>query len=271
MPGKLRPRVDPNLAEEWRYRIDEKGDTYKGMASKIGYDVRTIRKYVDLARRERNAKEAAAMVWRGAIESHYRDLCKLVERIEDEVKSESRIIGEMTEPYLWKGLKQHLPRNPLWKQMDRWNSLLNETDVLQSKALKKIERMVKKDSKKDNILSKDSGSSGTAAFLQHQLRQWSRGGPELDIDSCFVVEKREGDLITGRFGAFHFGEFPKSYLDKIKSKLRSYEKVIKSWSELKDIRQLRDELKATREKISDEVAIIRYRRVIAGHCIYCPQ
>ncbi len=271
MQNKQRPRVDPDLAREWLSRLEEKDDTPKRIATETGYDVRTVRKYIEIARRDRNIKEVTAVVWRDAVEGHYKDLCSLAEKIENEVKSYGKVGLEVTEPYLWKALRQHLRTNPLWKYIVKWNGLFDDIDACSTKSLNKIERMVIKDSKTDSILREGDVLQGTIAFLQHQFNQWSRNSKGLDVENCYITEKRDGGKTIRRFGAYHFGEFQEINLDKIKSKLKNYEEEILSWPELKSIRQLQNELAAICGKILDAVAIIRYRRVIAGHCIYCPQ
>lgn len=271
MHNKQRPRVDPDLAREWLSRLEEKDDTPKGIAEETGYDVRTVRKYIEIARRDRNIKQAAAIVWRDAVAGHYKDLCSFADKIGSEVNSNRKVGLEVTDPYLWKALRQHLRTNPLWKYIDKWNRLLDDMDACREKSLSKIERRVIEDSKANSTLKEGGVPQGAIAFLQHQFKQWSSDGKGLNVDTCFVVEKNDGEKIQGRFGAFGFGEFQKNNLGKIISRLRKYEGKIKDWPELKSIKQLRNESWAIRGKIFDAVAIIRYRRVVAGHCIYCPQ
>ena len=52
------------------------------IASNDGYDVRTIRRHIELTKQQREVKDARATVLRNALERHYEDLCSSAERLD---------------------------------------------------------------------------------------------------------------------------------------------------------------------------------------------
>ena len=76
-----KPPVRPEVARKWLKRYEEDGESPPQIAQSDGFDVRTVRKQLELMRHEREVREARQVVLRKALESHYADLCSFAENL----------------------------------------------------------------------------------------------------------------------------------------------------------------------------------------------
>ncbi len=114
-----KPRIPPGKGREWLEKT-ESGTPVQEISVKEYYDSRTIKKHIRQAQQEREAHQARAIVLRGALEKHYEDLCGLAVNIEETVMGRREVTLNLTEPYIWKALKQHKPKAPLWVHIKQW-------------------------------------------------------------------------------------------------------------------------------------------------------
>ena len=77
-----KPPVKPEKRLEWLQRFEKDGETLTHIAETDKFDIRTVRKHVELARMERDVHQARTEVLRNALESHYSDLLGTVRNIE---------------------------------------------------------------------------------------------------------------------------------------------------------------------------------------------
>lgn len=117
--------VTPDMRKKWMARQDQYGESNSQIAAKDGYDVRTVRHQIELARQEIEQRETRLMVLRNAAEGHYQDLCKFLERIDLSI-SRFESTDHITHERIYSALRQHLPRSPLWSYLDKWNRLQND-------------------------------------------------------------------------------------------------------------------------------------------------
>ena len=78
--------VKPDKRHEWLRRNEQNGESPPQIAAADGFDVRTVRKQIQIAREEREAREARGAVLRNAVELHYKDLCGVAEDVKTQVK-----------------------------------------------------------------------------------------------------------------------------------------------------------------------------------------
>ena len=74
-----KPLVMPEKRREWYKRSEEEGESAPQIAKADKYDVRTVRKQIEIEKQEREIREARSVVLRSALENHYRDLCRYAE------------------------------------------------------------------------------------------------------------------------------------------------------------------------------------------------
>ena len=74
-----KPPVRPERRADWLRRYEELGETPPKIADADGFDVRTVRKQLEIARRERDQRDARISYVRQALELHHQELCQLAE------------------------------------------------------------------------------------------------------------------------------------------------------------------------------------------------
>ena len=119
-----KPTVRTEQRQDWLART-ESGESVPHIASADMFDVRTVRKHVELAKQERESTEARAAVLRNALEDHYADLRGFTERLLCRIEERKGGYSERDE-YLQTALKQHLSRSPIWPNINKHEGLLAE-------------------------------------------------------------------------------------------------------------------------------------------------
>jgi hypothetical protein len=265
-----KPPVKPEKRREWLNRV-EKGETPPQIAESDQFDVRTVRKHVELARLERDVQQARSAVLRDALESHYRDLMETTRNIEGQVFAEALVSLEKDQP-LMTGLRQHMPRSPLWGNLKSWNQTLTELTTLKDTIRQKLVASIKDDRKLNAIVSR--GASGIitaiAEVLLFQMQEWSRGREGLEIDCDIHLEKASEGLVSMRYGFSHFGEIGESDAKTIKAVLIDLESGLKKRSEYLEMEKLYSRLARLKKGISEVLTVVLLRRIVPGRCKYCP-
>ena len=265
-----RPPVPSSKGREWLKKM-ESGITFGEIGKKEGYDPRTVKKHVMEAQCEREAHQARTLVLRNALDKHYQDLVDRAIQIEKSVLSGKEIDLEFTDPYMWKALKQHIPGNSFWANINDWNQFLKDIETLRQDAQAKIRAYFRKEAGSVKVFSSEAVLEGTIAIYQRQFDQWSTGGRGLDIVTSFRTEQiddRHSRLICG---SSNIERVENDRIHEIEEAIIKYEAKVKRWEILTQVQDLYDKLQNDiKPKILDETAIIKFKRVIAGHCDYCP-
>jgi len=265
-----KPRIPPGKGREWLEKI-EAGIPIKEISVKEYYDPRTIKKHIREAQQEREAHQARAAVLRSALERHYEDLCELAIKIEETVIDGRTITLDLTEPYKWKALKQHKPKAPLWAHIKQWNDILSEIEALRKDSHTAIKDYMNKVAKSERVFQFEGVLLGTIALFEHQFDRWLTGDSGLNIEDSFKVEPIDKQYSNLSCGFAQMGEVSNNDIEEIKGIVIKYKKEIKSWKRLSNIQKLYTESRPDiRTRILDELAIIKLKRVVPGHCDYCP-
>lgn len=265
-----KPPVKPETRLEWLDRI-EKGETPPQIAERDQFDVRTVRKHVELARLERDVQQARSEVLRNALESHYRDLLETARNIENQVFGESQVSLERDVP-LMSGLRQHMPRSPLWENLRKWNWTLTELAELESMIRSKVQKEIEADGRLNGIVSQGANGVIPAAVdvLIHQVKEWARGLEGLKIDRDIHLEKAPEGRVRMRYGFSHFGEIEESRVETIKAVLIDFESELKNRAEYLEMEKLYNKLERLKKGIGEILTVVLLRRIVPGKCKYCP-
>lgn len=265
-----KPRIPPGKGREWLEKI-ESAIPIKEISVKEYYDPRTIKKHIRQAQQEREAHQARASVLRSALEKHYEDICELAVKIEEAVTDGREVILDLTEPYIWKALKQHKPKAPLWVHIKQWNDILSEIKALRQDAHTKMEDYLDKAATSEKAFKYKGVLEGTIALFKHQFDRWLMGDNGLTIENSFKVEPIDDQHSNLSCGFAQMGGVSNNNIEEIKVTVIKYKNKIKSWKRLSNIQNFYTIYRSeTRTKIIDELAIIKLRRVVPGHCDYCP-
>lgn len=270
-----KPPVKPELRQEWLQRY-ESGETPPKIADSDDFDVRTVRRHLDLAKQERDVREARSAVLRGALEQHYRDMYDLAQELDSHVVSKDHVVMDSEEDRRLQALRQHLPRSPLWTNFPTWNRTLDEMNDLGST----VKERLKTELENDNRLGGVSGDVrrgiilGLVDALAFQTRAWSQGLPGLNRDTDIHIEKPAEGKHGMRYGGFHMAPLDKESIDDcsnlIRTLLQHYESEIPHWEQYEEMGKLYAKLASLRKRLRDELAIIIMRRIVPGRCRYCP-
>ena len=267
-----KPPVKPEVRRAWLRRYEEDGESPPQIASADSFDVRTVRKQIELARQEREVREARSTVLRNAVENHYRDLCKLAEELDTEIKQDRIIPLQLKDSRMLPALREHLPRLPLWKKLGRWDSVLEEITNLEDDIKAQLREEIEPDSRLNEILATGENGviPGLVAALNFQAERWAREREGLDIEVNFKVDPAGGGFAMISYGAFNMDKVKEEHATAIREVLIDFESKITGWELYGKMQKLLTELKSLRLSLRDELAIIILRRIVPGRCKYCP-
>ena len=220
---------------------------------------------------ERDVQQARSSVLRDALESHYRDLLETVRNIEKQMSGEATVSMEKEQP-LMVGLRQHMPRSPLWENLRRWNRVVTKLAELQEVIRNNIQQEIEADGRLNGIVSKGANGVIPAAtdVLVHQVKEWARGTEGLKIDRDIHVEKTKEGMVRMRYGFSSFGEIEESHAETIEAVLIDYESRLKDPSEYLEMEKLFNRLGRLKTDIGESLTIILLRRILPGRCKFCP-
>jgi len=266
-----KPPVKPEKRLEWLHRIEKDGETLTHIADADNFDLRTVRKHIEIARLERDIQKARSEVLREALEGHYRDLLDTVRNIEKRIYGQSQVSLEKDVP-LMMGLRQHMPRSPLWENLRKWNRSLTELTELEVGIRNNLQQDIKKDGRLSGIISQGVNGIIPAVVdvLVHQMKEWASGRNGLKIGQDIHVEKALQGMVIMRYGFSSFGEIEERNVEIIKDVLVEFEAMIKRSLKLVEMEKLIDRLGRLKKSINDVITTVLLRRIVPGRCKYCP-
>ncbi len=271
-----KPAVKPELRQAWLKRYEEDGESPPQIAKNDGYDVRTVRKQLESAKQDREAREARSIVLRNALEEHYRDMCKYAEFLKNNIFSDGNI-SPISSPLvdidsMNIALKQHLPRSPIWRDLNRLEQIKEKITQLEDIVQHRIEEEIEKDEKLQNILTTNEKQviDGIIAVLKFQLKAWAQGQSGLNINDNFKSKPIDKDMVSVGYGFANMGDVQKQHVQDIKDGIIDFEKRIAGWEQLESMRKFFNNMKQVRLSLKEELNVIIYRRIVPGKCKYCP-
>lgn len=264
--------VTPEVRRQWFNRHEMEGEPMTHIAKTEGYDIRTVKKLIDQEREVRERRDARSQVLRDAMEQHYKDLCSFARRLDTQLKGEEPIPSELREDPMWGSLKEHLPRSPIWKSAERWDSLLLDINELEAE-VKVIARdqLMARSPVRFAAESQDVGLSETAADpIAFNLKASARVLPSLLGTSNVHRTPGEKGLQRLEVGAFGIGMIPEDHISEVQEVVISLLEEAPTWPQRDKMEHLLAELNRVRRVLQDELAIVILRRIVSGRCKYCP-
>jgi len=265
-----KPPVKPEVRQSWMKR-HEQGESITDIAANDKFDARTVRRHIELAKQEREVKEARSMVLRNALERHYMDLCEYAEKLSAQASGQKAAESPRDE-HIQSALRQHLPRSPIWGYLKKREGLKQQIDQLMHEAGNKVEKLVKHDSRLSSGLdaSEVGVVPGIIVALKFQIEQWSQGGQGLNAKDSLIQERAEEGFVNLRYGFSQMGKVEKEHVKLIEEVLQDWESRVKKWEQYKKLEKSFIELKRVEKNLREELAVITLRRIVPGRCRYCP-
>ncbi len=268
-----KPAVPPELARQWLKRFEEDGESPPRIAKADGYDVRTVRKQLDLMRQERERREAKQAVLRQALEKHYADLCSFADRIRSELPAgdlPKKIPAALREDPLWTALREHLAHASLWRDIHKWETLAEEV----ASALDRLKSRIQKEA--PATFSREFTSSPDTFGLMEGIteaivfRMVTRGQGWKGLEGARYTEETTPRGIVVRLGPYHLAHVPADQAPSIKAAFHAIMDQAEGWEEAVDLSQKIAKSADTRKDLEEELTRIILRRVVPGRCRYCP-
>jgi chemotaxis protein histidine kinase CheA len=270
-----KPPIKLEKRRDWLRRNEGNGESPPDIAKHDGFDVRTVRKQIALAKQEGENREARSLVLRNAIESHYNDLRNYAERLNTQVSGKVNTPPSPDEEFIEAALHEHLPRSPIWDYL-RKKQNLEKTEAEQLKNTKLlVEQLVSADTVAHSMLIENNKLfPGITDALDFQARQWSHGREGINPKDHLRIELAGSGFVNIWYGAFnmrkidadHAGE----YLAILQDVLPKLESQLKESEQYQELEKTAIELDRVNRKLREELAVIRLRRIVPGRCRFCP-
>ena len=272
----MRPRkkaaVGPETSRNWVRRLDE-GETPPQIAEADSFDVRTVRKYIAIAQEEREMREARSAVLRQALEMHYADLVGFAGKLEAGLRSPSFSPLRDRGDRLWRALKDHLPRSPLWRGLDRWEALQRERAKTEEQALRRLEEKLQDTSRcglAGGAQSVEFDTDGLADLVLVRIREVAapRNAP---LQPYVVTIETTSDGFTRlECNARTCATVDGANDAVVKDLIQDLIAAVIEWPEVETLARTLAELERLTRTLSEELITITLRRVVPGRCRYCP-
>lgn len=266
-----RSSVSPTTRKEWLRRHEDLGESPPQIAKSDGWDVRTVRKQIDVARQEREAREARQLVLRHALEEHYADLCSFAKKLDEYLtRPFSRIGPVLADDRLARALRQHLPRSPIWKGFSQWDELVTRAESSAALMRNRIFEEGKRKLSAESCGPEDTGTdmSGFFASLPWYADSLGKGTAVPDLQD--YTSEPLGDGRT----RMNYGQFSwvvsNEAVPNVEEIHRALVEEMAGWPECQEWRDRRSRLGQLRDDLREELAVVIFRRVVPGRCVYCP-
>jgi len=273
MPKRIKkPAVRPELARQWLHRYEQDGESPPQIAKADGYDVRTVRKQLEKMRQEREMREARQVVLRQALEKHYVDICVFAEKLRAEISAPtpSKLSPNVKDDAMYKALRQHLPRSPLWKEIDRVESIAESFNA----CLDSIKQRVRSEAELRASIQFVSSSSqsgfteGLPESVVFHLESLAHGAQGL---SQVSYNKRSAKaLVHVEHGAFDIAIVPEQKAEEVIAISTSLLNEATDWQEYQELSRLVQDFVKIQQGLKEELTVIILRRIVPGRCVYCP-
>jgi len=273
MPKRIKKSpVGPERRRQWLKRLEEDGETQLQIAKTDGFDVRTVRKQIELARQEREIREARSMVLRRALEEHYADLVSFAQQLEHAlVESLPALLADRSNR-MWFALREHLPRSSVWKDTERWEHLQREVRRLSEECSRRL--LGELESSPDVKLASNPNKVGLNVpglryAIEDRLISLAKEGT-VPVGEFFVSTRQDGLVTLAYHKGWHCATVPPEKVPEVEELIRELMKRVGEQPEYAGMERTQAELPKVRGKLLDELATIRLRRVVPGRCRYCP-
>ena len=271
-----KPPVKLEQRRDWLKRYEEEGESPPQIATKDRFDVRTIRKQIDLAKQEREAREARSIVLRGALEKHYEDLRRLAEKLNSEITGLGNIPYSSDDDLIQGALKQHLPRSPIWTLLAKRQTLQQKASADKQRLEGTIKEAVQLDKRLKSYADQDllGITPGIIALLEKEMEQWSHGNIDYTLKDTLVMGPVVEGLVNPRLGFSQMGPMKEmeaeGQMKLVSDIIGEFESSLKASQEFIDLQKTLVDIGRTGNKLREELAVIRLRRIVPGRCKYCP-
>jgi hypothetical protein len=271
-----KPPIKVEQRREWLRRYEEDGELPPQIAAKDGFDIRTVRRQIELAKEERESREARTIVLRNALEKHYDDLRKFAEKLNAQVLGTPNVPVSQDDDLFEFALRQHLPRSPIWGYLSKRRDLQEKAEQQRKKLDSLITYVAKTDRRLASLTDKglEGVVPGVTEVLIFETKQWLNGNAEHTLKDSLRYEPAGEGFVTPHIGFSNMGVMEKTLAEKVMPTVQivvgDLEPIIRETDDYQDLVETNIELTRLSNKLREELAVIRLRRIIPGRCKFCP-
>ncbi|MGE0902984.1 hypothetical protein [Dehalococcoides mccartyi] len=264
--------VPETKAREWVERY-KNGETPPQIATKDSYDVRTVRKYLKQFEKQAEISQARTMVYHEALQAHYKDFIDLAKRLIDSVNLSQNIPIESSDPLL-KALYDHIPYSVLWKKITWWNELIEKENRYRKDLKAKLEQKIHSDKGlKSAYIGGNMDTVGLQNVMFKQTEMLIVQKPlSFNVEKNLTIDEEHSSnmALIIKYASYNIGTITPANVTNIKNALSYFEKNLSDIILIKDLHDLIKDRESAREAIIEQLNIIILKRVVPGHCRYCP-
>ncbi|NQT73029.1 MAG: hypothetical protein HQ553_09740 [Chloroflexi bacterium] len=267
-----KPPVQPDKRRQWFDRHELAGVPLIQIAQEDGFDIRTVKKQIEIERMQRERREARALVLREALQQHYVDLCDFTQKLNAELAKEAASFTDLRGDPMWKALKQHLPRWTMWQKLDRWEHLQLRISEVYNQVHERFRRELI--SRSGVPLADQPDGEGWSLLIdqavKHHCQELANARPGLTEKFQMKDIPYTNGLRQIQVGAYSIGIVPTSQVAQLKGIVTDLLNDIAKWEQQDEVRKIYTELNSIKETVREELTTIILRRVVPGRCTYCP-
>jgi hypothetical protein len=262
-----RQDITPEKVRVWLRMHEEEGMSIPKIAKKQVYDVRTVRKYIELSRSEQEFHEARLQVLKEKLVKHYDNLCSFASKLKEQfdLRKPESITLLSEDDILMSALREHLPRLRTWRDMDQWNKSVSSYEEV----MKKIKDIIFAEGvSRSSHKFFSENKEGFFAGLEFHLKNRAIGHDGLDKMDYNISNTPTGKRVAR--GSFGLAIVPDSEISKVQKLLDSLVKDSIRWEECNDLNKPLKELDKISHAIDKELTKVAMRGVLPGKCSFCP-
>lgn len=263
---RKRSAVSPFERLKWLEQL-EKGEGITAISKAAGRDIRIVKRNIEAAMEERQLAHARRYFLLGVLEKHQKDLIDEAQRLRQRIAGwPSQLIPENPERKLaYEALREHIKRLPLRGLLEQYEAEQVKIEEVINNAGSQLSKKMKElygDIDLNAILS--PWASDLADSVQSD---WPMGVP---IRPEYRKEKREGGYMI-LWGTYQLTKFPVKGEKTIKAIFDAHAKLVTEAKKHQDILdEHRQRVRELSKQIASELAVLNFKRLIPGHCKYCP-
>jgi len=251
--------------DQWLDEFEKEGNITK-ISNAAGRDIRTVKKYIEIAETERETKRVRRDFLLGRLELHHEDLLGEVRRLQGTLAPSAEFQrlepADAHEKMLHDAFVEHIRRQPIFNVMARWESAVQDYTNFREKL-------------KENLELEEKGL--VDGLPRDSLFEWSpKVASVQEFQSAnnfdYTKEKQspEGTNIHILWASTWL---TKEYVDEsmFDSILEAHKKLRSFATEqVSELRPLHSELASLATKITDQLEAFLMRRLVPARCQYCP-
>ena len=261
-------RIAPAQRRKW-LEDHENGQRIDQIAREAGRTERTVVEHLARARRERQEYEVTSGLLIQAYQKHYSQLLDIAEKLaQGAVRANpDGILGvaDRETQMLYQGLKAHIPKNRLWREIKTWEQVSRELKEKTQELRPRIDREVRAHiASWPKVLPDGFVESLVDAVLMIAQGRESHLMEFRTEESAGTLQLLRGSSILAQ------GMSDQQRVEEIRQWYEQWLARLASWGLVAALQELVGRWQKARDIIQEEVAVLRLRQVLPGQCRLCP-